>query len=154
MTLMSPQMQRSIIRSTGAWISVIPSNVNGMTLSRMEFRDSMKLIFGLVIDDLPQRFDGCNSKFSKMHAIQCNKGGLMIGRHDEIRDELHYLATMATNSMSVRNEPIINICHDTQDGLPGHARTLRTNPLPPPDESPSNPPSNDRGDLLIRSFFS
>ena len=156
MAPMSPRMKRSTTRSqsTGAWLSVIPSNINGLSLSKLEFRDGVKLRFGLDFSDLPKKCDGCNSNFSKMHALQCKKGGLVVGRHDEIRDELHYLATLATNSGSVRDEPIINIGRDTQVGPPGHARTSSTNPLPPPEETPPNPPSADRGDLLIRSFFS
>ena len=152
---MTPQCRRSTIRSrsTGAWLSVIPSDVNGLSLSSGEFRDGIALRYGLDITDLPKRCDGCGAKFSKLHALQCKTGALVLGRHDDLKNEVAYLATLATNSGSVRDEPIINIGRDAPTGPPASARISPTNRLPPAPSSPKNPPSNDRGDILIRGFF-
>ena len=63
------------------------------------------------------------------------------------------MAKLATNNRSVRDEPIINIGRDTNQSIPAaaHVNPLNTTP-PAPDQLP-NPPSNDRGDILIHSFF-
>ena len=78
----------------------------------------------------------------------------MMGRHDDLKDEVAYLAALATNSGSVRDEPIINIGRDTPSGLPAHASITVTNTtVPAPNNLPKNPPSQDRGDVLVRNLF-
>ena len=153
---MTPKCLRSTIRSqsTGAWLSLTPSAINGLTLSSGEFRDGIALRYGLDITDLPKKCDGCDAKFTKLHALQCKKGALVMGRHDDVKDEVAYLAALATNAGSVRDEPIINIGRATPSGLPAHASISSTNNVGPASTHlPPNPPSQDRGDILIRSLF-
>ena len=101
-----------------------------------------------------KKCDGCGVKFSKSHAIGCKKGALVLGRHDDLKNEVAYLAKPATNNRSVRDEPIINIGRDSFQSIPAadHINTL--NATPPAPDLPPNPPSNDQGDILIHSFFS
>ena len=152
---MTPQCKRAPLRSqsTGSWLSITPSRVNGLDLSKGEFRDGVSMRYGLDILDLPQKCDGCGVKFSKSHALGCKKGDLVLGRHDDLKNEVAYLAKLATNNGSVRDEPIINIGRDAPTGPPASARFSPTNRLPSAPASPKNPPSNDRGDILIRGFF-
>ena len=104
--------------------------------------------YGIGLDDLPKVYDGCGAKFSVEHALSCKKGGLVVGRHNEIRDELAYLATLATSSNRVRNEPYINIGHNTEgNGVPAHANV---------NTSRANPPTGkdfERGDVLVHGLF-
>jgi hypothetical protein len=44
---------------TGAWLSVLPSTVNGTELSPQEFRDALFMRYGITLPDLPQTCDGC-----------------------------------------------------------------------------------------------
>ena len=103
--------RRTILRgkSTGQWLSVLPSTLNGTELSAQEFRDSLHLRYARSPSDLQANCDGCGSKFSVRHALECKNGGLVIGRHDEIRDELHFLATLAFKPSMVCDEPKVNI---------------------------------------------
>ena len=94
-------------KNTGGWLSIIPDIVNGMSLSKGAFRDSLRMRYGLELVGLPKKCDGCGAKFSVEHALACKKGGLVTVRHNEVRDELAYLATLATNSSRVRGEPLI-----------------------------------------------
>ena len=69
----------------GAWISVQPTLINGLFLSKDEWRDRMRRRYGLGLVYLPPCCDGCGSKFSIEHALACKKGGLVVGRHSEVR---------------------------------------------------------------------
>jgi hypothetical protein len=75
-------------RNTGQWLTVPPSTVNGTELSAQEFRDSILLRYAQNPGDLLTHCDGCDQKFTVCHALECKKGGLVISRHNEIRDEL------------------------------------------------------------------
>ena len=135
-------------KETGAWLNIIPTIVNGMSLSKMEFRDGLRMRYGIGLEDLPCKCDGCGAKFSVEHALACKQGGLVVGRHDEIKDEIAELATMATSSNRVRDEPIIKIGRDTNGkGVPSKANV---------DCSRANPPTGkefERGDVLVHGLY-
>ena len=59
--------------NTGAWISVQPTTVNGLSLAKDEWRDGMQRRYGLGIADLPRCCDGCGSKIRIKHAQACKK---------------------------------------------------------------------------------
>jgi hypothetical protein len=92
-----PGTSRTIRRGTetGAWLSVLPSTVCGTELSAQEFRDAISMRYGDAPPDLPARCDGCDAPFTLQHALACKKGGLVIFRHNEIRDELVNIAGKA-----------------------------------------------------------
>jgi hypothetical protein len=144
-------LSRSIARgqSTGAWLTVLPSIVNGTELSAEEFRDSLTIRYGELPSNFPQKCDGCDEPFSLQHALGCKKGGLIIFRHNEVRDELAHLATKAFTPSAVRNEPLI--CSGRV------AEQVKV--LAPKDDNQPNPttkeaaPEDERGDLLIRGFW-
>ena len=54
---------------------------------------------------IPGNCDGCGSPFDLSHALSCRKGGLVIQRHDEIRDTFGDLAALAWGQ--VCREPIV-----------------------------------------------
>ena len=70
-----------------AWLSAVPHRLNGTELSREEFRDNIRLRYGLMPQDIPATCDGCGKKFSIEHALSCPKGGLVLVRHDDAAKE-------------------------------------------------------------------
>ena len=93
---------------TGAWLSVLPSTVSGMELSAREFRDALFDRCGEAPPDLPARCDGCDAPFTLQHALACKKSGLVIFRHNKIRDELLVnLAGKSFTPSAMRDEPLI-----------------------------------------------
>ena len=66
-----------------AWLSAVPHRLNGTELSQEEFRDNLRLRYGLMPQDIPATCDGCGKKFSIEHALSCPKGGLVLARHDD-----------------------------------------------------------------------
>ena len=125
-------------KETGAWLSVTPSIINGTDLSAQEFRDVYCLRYRQKLQHLPSHCDGCNSTFTVQHALSCKKGGLVIGRHNEIAGELLYLCQKAFKHSAVRDEPSI-LCHGTKKS--------KTQDEDAPEAN------NDRGDLIIRGFW-
>ena len=73
-----------------------------------EFRDATFLRYSLQPLSLPSCCDGCNKPFSIDHALTCKTGGLVILRHNELRDEYQCLAQWAYSNSAVWEEPLIN----------------------------------------------
>ncbi len=147
-TILSPlsnDRRRTIKRGqhTGAWLSALPSPVNGTELSAQEFRDAVSMRYGITPSDLPAFCDGCDARFSLQHALGCKKGGLVIFRHNEIRDELIHLAGKAFTPSAVRDEPLIR----------GRS-TEKVDECPVRQTSANQPAKeDDRGDILLRGFW-
>eukprot|EP00731_Ephydatia_muelleri_P008936 Em0004g1274a len=64
---------------------------------------------------MPATCDGCGAAFHLEHALDCRKGGLVIQRHNEIRDALGDLASKAFRN--VIKEPIVKEAN-IRDGTP------------------------------------
>ncbi len=127
-------------KATDAWLWAMPSHYHGTVLSSQEFRDALHLRYGREPADLPASCDGCVQRFSIEHALTCQKGGLPILRHNEVRDELMDLARRAFGNSAVRTEPLI---------FPGRAAPSSTGPA----ASRPSVPSDERGDVLIRGLW-
>ena len=67
----------------GAWLSSVPHRNSGTELSWEEFRDNLRLRYGLMPPDIPATCDGCGKKFSMENALSCSKGGLVLARHND-----------------------------------------------------------------------
>jgi hypothetical protein len=78
---------------TGAWLSVMPSTVNGTELSTQEFRDKLLIRYARQPLDLPVLGGRCGCQFSVGHALECKAGGLVILRHNKINHELADLSS-------------------------------------------------------------
>jgi hypothetical protein len=147
---MSYDNRRTILRGkeTSQWLLVLPSTVNGTELSAQEFRDALLLQYARCPPDLPIQCDGCQQKFSVRHALECKRGGLVISRHNEIRDELSDLASKAFFPSAVRDEPRIHT-----------SRASETRSSPGKPASPAvkrlfqNNRTEDRGDILVRGLW-
>jgi hypothetical protein len=76
-----PLDKRRIKRSanTGAWLTTLPTLLNGSDLSTDEFRDGARLRLGMTPPTaLPPRCDGWGERFTTEHAMSCRNGGLII----------------------------------------------------------------------------
>ena len=148
---------------TGRLLSIPPNAAFNTDLSATEFRDRLHFRYGLDPPNLPLTCDGCGEKSSISHAMTCKKGGLVILRHNEIKDSLGDLCSEALQPSAVRDEPLINPARVIPPAQITTAANTATNPEPVPANVPANVPeepvtfvnstSHNRGDLLIRGFF-
>ena len=86
------------------WLAVIPIKEMNFNLSKREFRDAIKLRYDWEIADQPAMCT-CGDLFTVDHAMVCRHGGLIIQRHNEIRDlEAEMLRMVCTD---VETEPVL-----------------------------------------------
>ena len=74
-------------------------------LAPIEFRDALALRYLRMPPGLPSRCDGCGESFTLQHGLDCPKGGLIIRRHNEIRDCLGDMAALVWPQ--VIREPVV-----------------------------------------------
>jgi hypothetical protein len=130
------QMLRA--KEAGTWLTTMPNRLNGTELSAEEFRDSLRLRFGLQPTSLPATCDGCYQRFTVGHALSCKTGGLVRARHEEVAQEWHHLCAQAFTESAVSDEPLIPT---SRDRLPVNAQGHRE-PVP-----------EQRGDISCRGFW-
>eukprot|EP01068_Selenidium_serpulae_P010606 Selendium_serpulae@DN5499_c0_g1_i6.p1 len=110
MTKLDNQQKRCVERAvdyhTGSWLTACPTTTIEFDLSREEFRDALALRYGWQMTEMPATCDGCNARMNVAHALECKKGGMVIRRHNEVRDALGDLCSLAWGRQIVR-EPVI-----------------------------------------------
>ena len=84
---------------------MLPLARHHFDLSAQEFRDALAIRYKRSLVNVPELCDGCGAVFSLSHALSCRKGGLVIHRHNEVRDAIGDLASMVRSK--VRREPIV-----------------------------------------------
>ena len=85
----------------------------------MQFRDGLAIRYLRDPPCLPPRCDGCGATLSLQHALDCKKGGLIIQRHNEIRDCIGDMAAQVWSQ--VIKEPVVreaDVSTGDDDGLP------------------------------------
>ena len=92
----------------GAWLSAVPHRLNGTQLSWEEFRDNLRLRYGLMPQDIPATCDGCGKKLSIEHALSCPKGSLVLACHDDAAKEWDAFGAWAVIPRDITYEPKIN----------------------------------------------
>eukprot|EP00731_Ephydatia_muelleri_P009434 Em0005g20a len=94
---LSPGRQRAIMRvvegKTSSWLTTLPLQSCHFDLAPVQFRDGLALRYLRHPSNLPAKCDGCGADFTLQHALDCKKGGLVILRHNEIRDCIGDLAS-------------------------------------------------------------
>jgi len=96
--------------ASGAWLSIVPSQLNGTSISADEWRDYVRLRYNHLPLDMPQQCDGCHEHMTIEHALSCKKGGLVHIRHDDVADEWRHLCGIALSPGRVEREPKIYSC--------------------------------------------
>jgi hypothetical protein len=136
-------------KETGAWLTVLPSTINGMELSAQEFRDKLLIRYACQPPDLLETCDGCGHTNSVGHALDCKTGSLIIQRHNEITNEFADLCGKVLTPPAVHDEPSIypDSCISPTDS---RRSTLSNQPVL---KCKSKLNDEDRGDLLVRGLW-
>jgi len=106
-------IDRIVNEKTSSWLNVLPVMRNNFDLTATEFRDALSIRYGKPLLQCPATCDGCGSLFNVQHALSCKKGGLVIRRHNEIRDAVGDLSSLIWNG--IRREPIVREADDANN---------------------------------------
>ena len=105
-------LQRAKDNDLAVWLSVTPVENNHFDLSAQEFRDALAIRYRKPLLNLPPKCDGCGAPSSLDHFLICRRGGLVVQRHNEIRDAIGDLAALAWGQ--VRRETVVIEAEDQQ----------------------------------------
>eukprot|EP00923_Selenidium_pygospionis_P019153 GHVN01033520.1.p1 GENE.GHVN01033520.1~~GHVN01033520.1.p1 ORF type:complete len:376 (+),score=31.07 GHVN01033520.1:296-1423(+) len=108
-------IERAVEGHTSSWLTAVPTAENQFDLSQTEFRDSIALRYHMPLAVTPENCDGCGAPFSLDHALQCKTGGLVTKRHNEIRDALGDLASLAWGRQVIK-EPVVREADESGTG--------------------------------------
>ena len=95
-------------KGAGSWLNV-PLEEQGFTLTKREFRDALALRYNKQLRGLPSKCP-CGQTFGVNHALNCKRGGLVIIRHNNIRDFEANLLRKVHND--VETEPPLQAVND------------------------------------------
>ena len=84
--------------------SLRPDKEKGLTLSRSDFRDAIRLRYAIRLDNLPTRCV-CSVDYIYSHAFQCSTGGFVSKRHNDLWDIIVGLARQVC--VDVNSEPAL-----------------------------------------------
>ena len=138
-----PEPNKRIIdraSKTGAWLSVTPNTLAGTELRKDEWRDSACCRYNMRPESIPKYCDGCGKEATIDHILNCRIGGLIICRHNEVKDELIDIGIKAFGLNSIRDEPLTN---PISDGNNSNNQNTNTN----------NNNNNNRADIMMRGLW-
>jgi hypothetical protein len=104
-------VKRSVEEKTSSWLTVLPLALHHFDLSAIEFRDALALRYHRSLLNIPTFCDGCAEPFDVQHGLSCKRGGLIIQRHNEVRDTIGDLANLVWGQVS--REPIVQDADDS-----------------------------------------
>ena len=88
-------VERAKLNALSDCLTVLPTSQDHFDLTAQEFRDALALCYRKPLSNVSSGCDGCGAPFSLYHALVCRKGGLIIQRHNEVRDVVGDLAALA-----------------------------------------------------------
>ena len=95
------------MESLSSWLTALPVAKDHFNLSANEFCNGLALRYGKPLLQFSPPCDRCGAQFSVSHALDCRRGGLVMQRHNEVRDVISDLAGQAwkqiTRELVIRN---------------------------------------------------
>ena len=109
-------IQRKLDYKCSTWLTVLPKQDNFFSMSADEFRDALSLRYGRTPPKMPSSCDADGESFDLNHTLNCPRGGLVYGRHNEIRELNCHLFELA-GLKQITSEPIL--CESDVNGENG-----------------------------------
>ena len=106
-------IKRAVEGKTSNWLTVVPVACHHFDLSPTEFRNALALRYCPPPLRMPAHCDGCGATFNLEHALDCKKGDLVIQRHNEVRNALGDIASLAYRE--VTKEPVVREPDETRN---------------------------------------
>ena len=110
------ERQRSTRRAINISLAeLVPLESCHFDLAPSQFRDGLTIRYQRQSSCIPIKYDGCSANFTLQHALDCKTGGLVIQRHNKVRDCLGDMAAQVWSQ--VVREPIVKEAESKADGL-------------------------------------
>ena len=93
-----PLVKQARDKGASSWLNAIPVEEQGLTLNKEEFKDSIRMRYGMPLPDMPSHCV-CGFAFSVNHALSCKRGDFVARRHDGVRDLLTTLLSRVCNNV-------------------------------------------------------
>ena len=145
-----PSLKNILVRASnsGTWLSTVPNNLCDNILSAEEWRDNVRLRYGLVPLNLEPICDGCGKRADVEHYLSCPVGGLRNIRHDELGREFATMAKDAKTPAYVRREPRI-----TRSGEQRQVRNANAAGSNSTSSQTRSREDRTRGDVSVYGFY-
>ena len=91
------------LNKASSWLTTLPLDWLGYTLNRQEFRDGIAMRYNWKIKDMPA-YCGCGKENDIDHSLTSKKGGFVILRHNNIREEVCYYAQIEPRLIPISGE--------------------------------------------------
>ena len=98
----SSDVKRARANGLSMCLSVMPIEKNNFDLTALESRDALAVWYKKPFLFIPPCCDGCGGPSSLDHFLICNKGGLIVQRHNEIRNAIGDLAALLWGMVTTR----------------------------------------------------
>ena len=85
-------IERAVDFGVSGWLTVLPLAQYHFDLSPQRFHDALSLRYNRSLMLMAPTCDGCGTAFTLLHALDCQRRGLVARLHNEIRDALGDLA--------------------------------------------------------------
>ena len=109
-------------KGSSLWLNTIPVEENGFVLHKGAFQDAIALRYGWRPSGMPS-LCACGNENGVEHALGCSKGGIVIRRHNEIRDVTASLLQKVTQNVETEpslqpltGEVLRGRCANTENG--------------------------------------
>jgi len=117
--------ENAMSMNTHYFLVLLPYSAQDTYLTPEQFRDMVAIRYGKEPINMPadctcQRSDGRREPYTLEHALVCENGGNIIGRHNMVVRELHHIAATATGGSEYSVEPEVWLrqpCEDNRKGL-------------------------------------
>ena len=100
----SQQVKRQLHHMSRAgaslWLSARPLKESNLHLSKSDFRDLIRLRYLLPLENMPL-ISVCGKDYVITHALTCATGGLIIKRHNDVRDYFAHLLSEVCADVSI-----------------------------------------------------
>ena len=87
------------------WLSVMPIERDNFDLTAQEFCNALVVRYKKPLLSIPLHCDGCGTPSPLDHFLICKEGGLIVQRHNEIKDVIGDLAALLWGQ--VKHEPVV-----------------------------------------------
>ena len=84
-----PDTKRAVLQTkekgASSWLTVIPIQEHGFTLTKSEFRDALRIRYNKQLQGMPSKCP-CGQNYDLNHAMYCKRCGFVVTRHNNVRD--------------------------------------------------------------------